>query len=173
MDLMLNQDIRRILLDMEKARSGLERLKRDYVAWDREREEKDLVRLIQQARRLEIDLSLILSDCMSPRRSSEEADPDISQDLHQVFVALNRLFSNLKNVRLELSQAYIHPDTLKHLEVLCDRFAKKIEKIQEDLQGEKKRLELFPMRGMFNGSSPSILATARDTPPSRGVRSEE
>lgn len=149
MDLMLSRDIRQILLETEKAKDGLERLKRDHAVWDREGAEEDLVRLTGQATRLEVDLSLILSHCMPMSQcSGGDSNEEASQDLRQDFVALNALFTILKKARVEISQAYIHPDTLKQLGIIWDRFTKKIEKTQEHLQGRDKRLDVSLMAAM-------------------------
>ncbi len=143
-DLKLGQDIWQILLDTEKTKRGLERLKRDHAAWKRECQEKDLVWLTEQAMRLENDLSLILSDSMSLGRGyCEDSRQDVSQDLHQVFVVLDALFRDLKKARLELSRAYINPNALKYLEIDWARFGKKIGKLQEHLHNGDKGLEVF------------------------------
>jgi hypothetical protein len=142
MDLIIRRDIRQLLCDGQKVQKGLDMLEQDHEIWARERQQYDLKQLIKHVNRLESDVSIMQSDCMSVGLSYQEVGIwQILESIHHAFEALNTLFSDLKKVRTELSDAYIHPTDLKQLEIDWGRFRKTIGQIQEYLHNGQNFLE--------------------------------
>lgn len=142
MDLMIRRDIRQLVRDAKKVKRVLELLEKDHEAWARERQHYDLKQIIKHINRLESDVSIMQSDCMCISLSYQEVGIwQVLESLHRAFQALNTLFGDLKKVRTELSEAYIHPSDLKHLEIDWGRFKKTIGQIQEYLYNGQGFLE--------------------------------
>lgn len=138
MDSIVQKDLDQLMRDTEKIERGLGRLKQDYAAWARNREENDLVELAEDLKRAEVDLSMTLSDCAFVYYGAHGRDgARVAQsDLHQAFVYLNALFNDLKKAASELKEAYVYPGDLNHIEIDCGRFSKKIGQIQKHLKDE-------------------------------------
>ncbi|OPX37452.1 MAG: hypothetical protein B1H12_04810 [Desulfobacteraceae bacterium 4484_190.2] len=128
MDLVIRRDIRKLLHDAQEVQKGLDMLEQDHDDWARERQQYDLVRLIKRVNRLESDVSMMQSDCMSMGLIYHE------DGIWQV------VFNDLKQVRTDLSDSYIHPGELKQLEVDWDRLNKTIGQIQKHLQNSESFL---------------------------------
>jgi hypothetical protein len=142
MDLIIRRDIRQLLCDGQKVEKGLDMLEQDHEIWARERQQYDLKQLIKHVNRLESDVSIMQSDCMSMGLSYQEVGIwQVLESLHRAFGVLNTLFNDLKKVRTELSDAYIHPTDLKQLEIDWGRFRKTIGQIQEYLHNGQNFLE--------------------------------
>ena len=136
MDCILHRDVRKLVDDTERIKQDLGRLEQDYSSWSREYEENDLVTLMEDLREVEIDVSMMTADCVFAGQHSEKDAPRvIFHDLHQTFVYLDALFSDLKKARSALEEAYIHPDLITHLEVDCGRFQKTVGQIRRHLDG--------------------------------------
>jgi len=143
MDLMIRRDIRQLMLDVKKVQRGLGMLEQDHDAWARERQQYDLIQLIKRVNRLESDVSMMQSDCMSMVLSHQEDDSwQVVDSLHHTFATLNILFNDLKLVRMDLNSSYIHPEELKQLEIDWDKFRKTIGQIQKHLQGNENLLKI-------------------------------
>lgn len=143
MDLMIRRDIRQLMLDAKKVRRGLGMLEQDHDAWARERQQYDLIQLIKRVKRLESDVSMMQSDCMSMLLSHQKDDSwQVVDSLHRTFATLNILFNDLKQVRMDLNSSYIHPDELKQLEIDWDKFRNTIGQIQKYLQDNENLLKI-------------------------------
>ena len=142
MDLVIRRDIRKLLHDAQEVQKGLDMLEQDHDDWARERQQYDLVRLIKRVNRLESDVSMMQSDCMSMGLIyHEDGIWQVVDSLHRTFASLDILFNDLKQVRTDLSDSYIHPGELKQLEVDWDRLNKTIEQIQKHLQNSEDSFE--------------------------------
>lgn len=136
MDLVVNQDIRKLVLGAQKVQKGLDMLEQDREAWAREREENDLAKVIEHLRRLECDVSMMQAHLVSKGlRYQAEGKCHFLDPLHRTFSTLNVLFNDLKKVRTELNEAYICSGDLKKLEVDWSKFTNAIAQIQRYLQG--------------------------------------
>jgi hypothetical protein len=132
MELVLKRDIGKLFDDAKKVKQNLKILKQDHAAWDRDREHKDLMTILESIKGLECDVSIMMSDCLS--KVQAEPKNGIEGDLHQAFRGLNTLFEDLKRVRGELGGSYVRNSELARLEIDWSRFRKTIEQIQEDLR---------------------------------------
>jgi hypothetical protein len=128
----LKEDILKLLSDTEETRLGLEILKQDQVKWARNREQNDLAGFLIYLKRLETDVVKVLADWtrQTCRAKNKSQTSQVLDSLQYTFVKLNILFNDLKKVRTELNEAYIHSISIKQLEIDWDRFYKVIEQIQ-------------------------------------------
>ena len=143
MDPMIRRDIRQLVHDAQEVQRGLDMLEQDHDDWARERQQYDLTRLIKRVNRLESDVSMMQSDCMSMNlKYQEDGTWQIVDSLHRAFAILDTLFNDLKQVRTDLNDSYIHLAELKQLEIDWDRFRKTIGQIQKYLQDSENFLKL-------------------------------
>lgn len=143
MDIVIRQDIRQLVYDAQGVQRGLDMLEQDHDDWARERQQYDLTRLIKRVNRLESDVSMMQSDCMTMGlRYQEDGAWQVVDSLHRAFATLDTLFNDLKQVRTALNDSYIHPAELRQLEVDWDRLKKTIGQIQKHLQDSENFLEL-------------------------------
>jgi len=143
MDLVIRRDIRRLVHDAQEVQKGLGMLEQDHDDWARVRQQYDLTRLIKRVNRLESDVSMMQSDCMSMGLRYQEDDTwQVVDSLHRTFASLDILFNDLKQVRTDLNDSYIHPGELKQLEIDWDRLKKMIGQIQKHLQDSENFLKL-------------------------------
>ena len=132
MNAVINEDTRKLEADAQTIEQDLNCLTRDCSAWARKRAEQDLTGLMEDLKGVEADVSLMLTDCISTVfHHGKETPKEVSQDFHDIFGCVDTLFNDLKEARLQLGQAYIHADTLNHLEVNCRRFEKLIQKVHD------------------------------------------
>lgn len=143
MDLVIRRDIRKLLHDAHEVQKGLDMLEQDHNDWARERQQYDLTQLIKRVNRLESDVSMMQSDCMSMGIRYQEDDTwQVVDSLHHTFASLDNLFNDLKQVRTDLKDSYIHPGELNQLEVDWGRLKKTIGQIQKHLQDSENFLKL-------------------------------
>ena len=142
MYLMIRQDIRQLVHDAQKVQRALEKLEQDHEVWAREREQYDLMQLIKYVNRLESDVCMMQSDCMSMCLSYQEDGSWLVLDsLHRVYATLNILFDDLEKVRTELKEAYIYSHDLKQLEIDWGRCRKSVNQIRKYIQDGKNILK--------------------------------
>ncbi|MCG6880794.1 MAG: hypothetical protein LJE96_16820 [Deltaproteobacteria bacterium] len=134
MEFVLEKDVRRLIDDTGKVKQGLDLLEKDHAAWIRDRERKDLLDILGGVKKLESDVSLVMSDCFS--LSQVKRNNGIRGDLHQAFKNLNILFEDLKMVREDLDKSSVDHRELEQLEIDWARFRKTVAQIQEDLEKE-------------------------------------
>ncbi len=132
MELVLRRDMEKLFGDTEKVRQGLEILEKDHTAWNRARERKDLVQILEGVKGLEFDVSTLMGDCVSLHHT--QRDSGVKGDFNQAFNGLNTLFEDLKTARQEMDQSYVTKGELTQLEIDWARFRKTVEQIQENLQ---------------------------------------
>jgi hypothetical protein len=128
-------DLKQLTADTKALENGLEILEQDHANWNRDRERKDLNKLLEGARGLESDVSTLMSDCF--RLDQLSSKNGIKNDLKNAFKGLDILFEDLKTLRAELDQTYLTSDELTQLEIDWGRFAKSIKQIKKDLVHEK------------------------------------
>jgi hypothetical protein len=134
MEFVLEKDVRRLIDDTGSVKQGLDLLEKDHAAWIRDREYEDLVDILGGVKKLESDVSLVMSDCFS--LSQVKRNNGIRGDFHQAFKNLNILFEDLKVVREDLDKSHLDHSELKQLEIDWARFRKTVAQIQEDLEKE-------------------------------------
>ena len=138
MNAIIRRDSDKLTAHAERIRHGLERLEQDCSAWARKREEKDLVDLMENLKGVEMDVSLMLTDCVSVGcQCGEEAPKVVFHDLQEIFGCLETLFNGLKKARMQLDKAYIHSAILDHLEIDYGRFKKLTGQIQGHLNAQQ------------------------------------
>jgi hypothetical protein len=138
METILHRDTHRLRVDAEKIKQGLERLKQDCSAWARNQEEKDLADLMENLRGIEMEVSLMLTDCIyAGCHCGEKAPKVVSHDFREIFRCLDTLFNGLKKARWQLAQDYIHPGIPDHLEIDYERFIKLVGQVQRRLNVEQ------------------------------------
>jgi len=131
MNTILQKDLTTLMVDTERIKDDLERLERDYSVWARKQEEKDLADLLEDLKGAEVDVSLLLTDCVSAGcHCGENAPKVVFHDLHDLFSCLDKLFNDLKMAREQLEEAHIHAMSLEHLDIDYGRFAKLITEIR-------------------------------------------
>ncbi len=141
MYLTVRRDIRHMVLEIQKVQRGLDMLEKDHEAWARQCQQEDLKQLTGFLKRLESDVSIIQSDCMSlSLKYQEDGTWTILDSLHRAFATLKDLFNDLKKVRRELDESYIHPEGLRQLEIDWGRFRKVIGQILKYLRNGETSL---------------------------------
>jgi hypothetical protein len=136
----IQRDSDRLTGHAERIKQGLERLERDCSAWARKREESDLVDLLEDLKGVEMDVSLMLTDCISAGcQCGGEAPKVVFHDLREIFACLDTLFNGLKNARVQLDRAYIHSGILDHLEIDYGRFRKLTGKVKRHLDAQQSQ----------------------------------
>jgi hypothetical protein len=140
MNAVIHRDSESLMAHAERIKKDLQRLEQDCSMWARNREEKDLVDLMEDLKGVEMDVCLLLTDCTSAGRPCrEEAPKAVFHDLHEIFACLDTLFDNLKKARLQLGKAYIHDAVLDHLEIDYGRFSKLTGKLQRHLNAQQSQ----------------------------------
>jgi hypothetical protein len=131
----LQRDILALVADTGEVKHSLEAFKEDCALWDRDRERKDLANLLEFLKRLENDVFMMQADWVSfaYRIGSGDGASPVFDSFQRAFVNLNNLFNDLKNLRTELNNSFLHSDSLKEFEIDWSRFWKTVEKIQENL----------------------------------------
>jgi hypothetical protein len=144
----LRKDAHKLRVDTERIRHGLEKLKRDCLAWARKQEEKDLIDLIEILKGVEMDVSLVLTDCISAGcRSGERAPKVVFRDFHQIFRCLDILFKGLKKARKQLAKDYINPGISYLLEIDYERFINLVRRLQRNLDAQQGQT-VIPLHGV-------------------------
>lgn len=134
MEMTVLRDVRRFVLDTDKAQRSLEKLRSDCAAWARDREALDVAALIEYANRLEVDVCQTLAHYVPlDRQYCDEGDGLVLNSIHRAFANLNVLFDDLKKVRRGLKESYVHTKELKRLEIDLGRLRKSIGQLQKHL----------------------------------------
>jgi hypothetical protein len=138
MKTILHRDTHRLAVDAERIKQGLERLKQDCSAWARKEEEKDLTDLMENLRGVEMEVSLMLTDCVyAGCHCGEEAPKVVFHDFREIFRCLDTLFNGLKKARRQLARDYIHAGIPDHLEIDYERFIKLLGQVQRRLNSQQ------------------------------------
>ena len=134
MDSILQKHVTRLKIDAQRIGQGLDNLVENYSDWIREHEEKNMTELSGNVSGLETDLIEMVKDCMIVFHCLEKEEKgDLFNDLHKTFLCLDVLFSNLRKVRWQMKDAYIHPGLLDHLEINSERLNEIIGQLQRHL----------------------------------------
>lgn len=136
----LRRDMGQLMMDAEEIQKTLEMLAHDHTAWARERQQSDLMQLIEHVKRLGFDLSTTLSDCVFlGRQYWKDHNLQVIESLHRSYAIMNSLFQDLKKVKTALSEGYINPSDLRQLIIDWGRFKKSIYQTQECMQYPQRR----------------------------------
>jgi hypothetical protein len=131
MNLVIRGDMRQLVMDARKVRRELDMLEQDQKTWAREREENDLANVIDHLKELEFDVSMMQADCVSIGcLQREDGAWRILDSLRRAFATLNILFNDLKKMRTELKEAFIHSADVKQLEIDWGGFSKTVRQIE-------------------------------------------
>lgn len=138
MNALIYRDSERLTAHAESIKQGLQRLEQDCSGWDRKREEKDLVDLMEDLKGVQTGVNLMLTGCICARsQCGEEATRVVFHDLCEILCCLDTLFNVLKKARMQLDEAYIHPAILDRLEIDYGRFRKLIGNVQTHANGQQ------------------------------------
>jgi hypothetical protein len=132
MELVLKRDMEKLIDDTKKVKKGLESLEMEHAAWATDREREELGDILEGVRCLELDVSILMGNCVSLNQMNR--NNGVKGDFHLAFKDLNILFEDLKAARKEIDQSYLSQGELEHLEIDWARFSKTVEQIHEDLQ---------------------------------------
>jgi hypothetical protein len=136
----LQKDIRKLMSDADIVQRGLDLLEHDYAAWGNQCEQNDWTQLIENFKRLECDVSTMLSDCIFLGRQYWKAhNLPLIDILHQSFATMNTLFNDLMEVRLVLSETNINHSGFQQLVIDWGRLEKSIDQTQRLVQHPQKR----------------------------------
>jgi len=140
MSLILRRDIRQLELDAEKVQRGLDMLEHGYAAWGNQCQQNDLTQLIENFKRLESDVSTMLSDCIFlGRQYWKDHSLPLIDSLHHSFDTMNTLCNDLKEVRLALSKTNINPSDFQQVVIDWAGLKKSIDQTQRLVQNPQKR----------------------------------
>jgi hypothetical protein len=137
----LQKDIRKLMHDAENIRRRMEdMLEHDYAAWGNQYQQNDLTQLIENFKRLECDVSTMLSDCIFlGRQYWKDHNVLLIDSLHQSFTTMNTLCNDLKAIRLAPSETHINPSDFQQLIIDWGRLKKSIDQTQSLVQHPQKR----------------------------------
>jgi hypothetical protein len=145
----LHRDTGRLRVDTERIKQGLERLKQDCSAWARKQEEKDLADLMKNLKGVEMDVSLMLTDCISTGCQCGEGAPKVVfRDFREIFRCLDTLFNGLKKARRQLAKDYIHPAIPDHLAIDYERFIKLLGQVHQRHLNAQQSQTVIPLDGV-------------------------
>jgi hypothetical protein len=144
----LRRDSNKLRVDGEKIKHGLDRLKQDCAEWARRQEENDLAELLEKLKGVEMDVSLMLTDCISTGcRCGEGAPNPVFHDFREIFRCLDTLFNGLKKARRQLAKDYIQPGVPYRLEIDYERFIKLVGRVQRNLNTQPGQT-IIPLDGV-------------------------
>jgi hypothetical protein len=136
----LQKDIQQLLSDADIVQRGLDMLKQDYAAWGNQWQQNDWTQLIENFKRLECDVSTMLSDCIFLGRQYWKAhNLPLIGSLHRSFATMNTLFNDLMEVRLVLSEINIRHSGFQQLVIDCRRLKKSIDQTRRLVQHPQRR----------------------------------
>lgn len=161
MTLILQRDIRQLMLNVEKVQGRFDMLEQNHSTLDMQcqQDQNHLMELIEHIKRLESHVSTMLLDCESlGRRYWKDRNPHLIESLHGSFATMETLFSDLKKLRNTLSEAYINPSDLQKLVIDWARFKKSTERIQKSMQHTQKRRKTMP--GSLRGAKGTVINLA-------------
>jgi hypothetical protein len=142
------------MMDADEIQKGLEMLVRNHTAWARKRQQMDLMQLIEHVKRLELDISTILSGCVFlGRQYWKDHNLRLIESLHVSCDVMNSLFRDLDKVKTALREGYINPSDLRQLILDWSRFRESIYQAQECMQYPQRRRKNLPR---LRPSSPRV-----------------
>ena len=85
--LILQRDMQQLMSDSENVQKGLEMVEHDHAGRARKPQQSDLMQIIEHLKRLDFDLSTMLTDCLCLGRRQYGKDHNIAviDTLHQSF----------------------------------------------------------------------------------------
>jgi hypothetical protein len=149
MKTILHRNTHRLAVDAERIRQGLENLKLDCSTWARKKEKRDLADLMENLRGVEMEVSLMLTDCVyAGCQCGKEAPKVVFHDFREIFHCLDTLFDGLKKARRQLAKDYIRPGLPDRLEIDYERFIKLVGQVQRRLNAPQQGQTVFPLDGV-------------------------
>lgn len=131
----MQRDIRTFIADTDKVKQGLSKLKQDCALWNRDSERKDMTDLLEFLKQLETDVAIMEADWIGfiSRSDKKRTAAQTVDTLQKAFVNLNVLFTDLKHLKSELSDAFILSANIEKFEVDWCRFGKTVDNILKNL----------------------------------------
>jgi hypothetical protein len=135
MELMLRKNVRGLLLDASKVHHSLEMLRKHQQTWVGQSQQDDVADLVEQVKRLQFDVSMVLGDCALLTRKHEQQGNDlVLRDIHGAFRIINGLFDDLKQTRADLKRGYGSASNLRRLNIDWGRLKKSLDHVQVHLR---------------------------------------
>ncbi|MEJ2024578.1 MAG: hypothetical protein P8Y00_06125 [Deltaproteobacteria bacterium] len=131
-DISSAKDIKKLIADNNRLRSGLEKLEQDQARWAPRDEERDLKEIATVLKQMEGDVSVMLSDCIA--LVGQHEGNGIGQNLRQAYACLDVLFEDLKNARNHLEMTYIPSEEVKQMRIDWGRLKKTVAEIAHHLE---------------------------------------
>lgn len=136
----LQRDIKQLMMDAAQIQKGLEMLIYNHTAWARERQQMDLMQLIEHVKRLELDLSTILSGCVFlGRQYWKDHNLRLIESLHRSCDIMNNLFQDFNSIRTALNEGRINHSHLRQLIIDWGRLRESIYETQEWMKYPQRR----------------------------------
>jgi hypothetical protein len=139
MGIALKKDMEKIFSDTEQVKQRIEELEKEDFEWNRYNDHDDLLKIMEKIKELEVDVSLLMSDCAN--NNNWNIKNDMMGDLNQAFKGLNTLFQDFKMVRERIDHYYSMQGELQRLEIDWARFRKTVKKVQSDLRRSRSEAE--------------------------------
>jgi hypothetical protein len=136
MDFVIQQDIKKLVFDSNILQLFIEELIQDCEAWRRDRENDELTECAENLKRLESDVILLQADwniLIGPTHHGYSQYETVN-GFQRAFESLDILFNDLKKMRAELNDSYIHHSEIESLEIDWARFKKMIAKLRQSLR---------------------------------------
>lgn len=136
----LRRDIKQLMMDAEQIQKGLEMLMYNHTAWAREPQQMDLTQLIEHVKRLELDLSTILSGCVFlGRQYWKDHNLRLIESLHRSCDIMNSLFQDLNSIRTAMNEGRFNNSHLRPLIIDWGRLRESIYETQEWMKYPQRR----------------------------------
>ena len=140
MSVILRKDIRKLKLDEEKVQRNLDMLVHNYAARGNQCQQHDLTQLIENFKRLECDVSTMMSECIFlGGQYWKDHNLPLIDSLHRSFATMNILFDDLEEVRLALGETNTNPSCLQQLFIDWGLLKKSIDQTKRLVQYSQKR----------------------------------
>ena len=136
----LRRDVKQLTVHAEEIQKCLEILVHNQTARAWESQHMDLIQLIEQVKRLELDLSTILSGCaFLGRQYWKGHNLRLIECLHQSCDIMNSLYQDLNKIRTAITERRIIPSDLRQLIIDWGRFKESIDQIQTCMEYPLRR----------------------------------
>lgn len=131
----LRTDIKKLTVGAEEVDKNLEMFVRNNTVRVGGIRMNDLMKLIEHIKRLETDMSAILSDCVFPgRHYRKEHNLKLIHSIHYSCDILTNLNDDIKRIRNAFKTSRIHHFEIQRFFKDWNRFKKSIKQIQKSVQ---------------------------------------
>ena len=127
-------------MDAEQIQKGLEMLVYNHTALAKERQQMDLTQLIESFKRVELDLSTILSGCVFlGRQYWKDHNLQLMESLHRSCDVMRSLLQDLDKIRTAMNKERINDSAFRQLIMDWGRLKESIYRTQECMEYSQRR----------------------------------